>query len=131
MLLELRSEGYLAGAWNTESPEWPTHVADQFDGDGIPEIRVDELSVSSIRSGIENHGSLIVRGLVTSSQVNMLRDNIDQAIEALDAVESDSVGPENEGWYEPFHRDTISNRATKRLRGSILTSLPTRAIRFA
>jgi hypothetical protein len=122
MLLALRSEGFLAGAFKTEPPEWPSHVADQFGPEGIPEIKVGELSASSIRSGIENHGSLIVREIVTSAQVDMLRNNIDRAMEAHDAVESGSVGPENEGWYEPFDRDTISNRVTKRSKGSVLTT---------
>jgi len=123
MLLVLRSEGFLAGAWRTESPEWPRHVADQFGGEGIPEIRADKLSASSIRSGIENHGSLIVREIITSRQVEMLRNNIERVLEAYDAVESDSVSPENEGWYEPFDRDTtVRDRVTKRSKGAILTA---------
>jgi hypothetical protein len=34
MLLTLRSEGFLGQDWNTQSPEWPASVPDQFDGEG-------------------------------------------------------------------------------------------------
>ncbi len=122
-LLALRSEGYLAGAWKAESPKWPSQVADQFSGEGIPEIRADELSALLVRSGIENHGSLIVRGIIPSSQVDMLRNNIDRVLEAFDAVEWDTVSPENVGWYEPFDRDTIvRDRVKKRSKGAMLTA---------
>ena len=87
-LLALRSEGFLAGTWKTEPPEWPSHVADKFGGEGVPEIRVDELSASSIRSGLEHHGSLIVREMISSSQVDMLRNNIERVIEAYDAAKT-------------------------------------------
>jgi Phytanoyl-CoA dioxygenase (PhyH) len=121
MLLALRSEAVLKGDWTTERPEWPSQVADQFGGARIPEISGDELSVSSIRSGIENHGSLIVRHLITSNQVDLLRNNIDRVLTAFDAVGSGSVGSELEGWYEPFHRDRNTERPEKRSKGAVLT----------
>ncbi len=122
MLLALRSEGFLAGDWKTVSPEWPSHVVDQFGGEGVPEIGAHELNGSSIRSGIENHGSLIVREMITSSQVDMLRNNIDLVFEAYDAVESGSRGLKNGGWYEPFYRDTDRDRVKKRSKGAMLTA---------
>jgi len=121
MLLALRSEASLAGEWKTERPDWPAQVSNQFAGEGIPEIRGDQLNVSSVRSGIENRGSLIVRQLLTSSQVDLLRNDIDRVLQAFDAVESGSVPPELEGWYEPFYRDTITERAKKRAKGAVLT----------
>jgi hypothetical protein len=121
MLLALRSEASLAGEWKTEPPAWPDQVADQWVGEGIPEIRGDRLNALSVRSGIENHGSLIVKQLLTTSQVDLLRNNIDRVLQAFDAVESGSVPPELEGWYEPFYRDTITERAKKRAKGAVLT----------
>jgi len=121
MLLALRSEAVLKGDWTKERPEWPSLIADQFVGEGIPEIRGDELSVSAIRSGIENHGSLIVRQLVNSNQVDLLRNDIDRVLTAFDAVESGSTGSEFEGWYEPFHRDRNTERPEKRSKGAMLT----------
>lgn len=121
MLLALRSEASLAGDWKTDRPEWPSHVADQFGGEGIPEIGGVQLSATSIRSGIENHGSLIVRQLITSSQADLLRNNIDRVLAAFDAVESGSIGPQLEGWYEPFHQNRDTERPQKRSKGAILT----------
>jgi len=121
MLLALRSDASLASDWKTERPAWPTQVSDQFAGEGIPEISGDQLNASSMRSGIENRGSLIVRQLLTSSQVDLLRNDIDRVLQAFDAVESGSVPPELEGWYEPFYRDTITERAKKRAKGAVMT----------
>lgn len=121
MLLTLRSEGFLAKDLNTKSPEWPASVPDQFDGEGIPSINADQLNALAIRSGIENSGSLIVRGLLDASQVDTLRNDIDRVIEAHDAVASDSVNSETEGWFEPFHRDTITKRDVKRSKGAMMT----------
>tara|TARA_R110000823_G_scaffold171736_6_gene304120 strand:- start:11397 stop:12458 length:1062 start_codon:yes stop_codon:yes gene_type:complete len=121
LLLELRSEGFLSGQRQKESPQWPEEVPDQFGGEGIPEINGDQLSAEAIRSGLRNHGSLIIRQLITPDQVDLLRNNIDRVLRAFDAVEAESVGPELEGWFEPFHRDTITDRARNRLKGSMLT----------
>jgi ectoine hydroxylase-related dioxygenase (phytanoyl-CoA dioxygenase family) len=121
MLLALRSEAFLAGDWKREPPAWPNHVPDQFGGTGIPEIRVDALSASAIRSGIENHGSLIVRQLTTSTRAELLRNNIDRVLQAFDAKARGSVPPELEGWYEPFDRNTKDERAKKRSKGAVLT----------
>ena len=120
-LLALRSQGFLAGDWTAPSPEWPSNVPDQFPGAGIPEVGVEDLSATAIRSGLENHGSLIVRRLLGSSWVEKLRDNIERVLEAYDAVESDTVGPETEGWYEPFHRD-MDDRIKRHSKGSMLTA---------
>ena len=121
MLLALRSEAFLAYNCETEPAEWPSDVPDQFGGKGIPEVTLDGLSASSVRSGIENHGSLIVRGLLSPGQVDLMRNDIQQAFEAYEASESDSVNQEMQGWYEPFSRDPDRDRATKHSKGAMLT----------
>lgn len=121
MLLALRSQAFLAGDWKREPPEWPSQVPDQFEGAGLPEIRADKLSAASIRSGIENHGSLIVRQLITASEVDLLRNNIDRVLTAYDAAHSGSLTPELAGWYEPFHANRNTKRPEKRSKGAMLT----------
>jgi len=121
MLLSLRSDAALAVEWKSDATQWPGPVADQFNGTGIPEIRGSELSALAIRSGIENHGSLIVRQLLGSNQTDRLRNNIDRVLQSFDAVNSGTVPAELEGWYEPFERDTITERAKKRSKGAVLT----------
>jgi ectoine hydroxylase-related dioxygenase (phytanoyl-CoA dioxygenase family) len=122
MLLALRSEGFLEQDWNIPSPEWPTSVPARFDGDGIPNINADQLDASAIRSGIEHRGSLIVRGLLDSNQVETLRNDIDRVMAAFDAVASGSVDSETEGWFEPFSRDGITKRDEKRSKGAMMTA---------
>lgn len=121
MLLALRTEAFSAGDWKGEPPAWPTHVPDQFEGQALPEIRADKLTAAAVRSGIENHGSLIVRELITASQVDLLRNNIDRVLAAFDAAQSDSLTPELVGWYEPYHADRNTERPEKRSKGAILT----------
>lgn len=121
-LLELRSEAFLQGSWASEPPPWPSPVPDQFAGQGIPEIRRDDLDVAAVRSGIEHHGSLIVKELISPQNVDTLRDNIDRVIDAYDAAESGTLGAELEGWYEPFDRGPSRDRAKKRQKGAMLTT---------
>jgi len=121
-LLALRSGGFLAGAYETESPPWPAGVSDQFPGEGLPEIGVDALNATTIRSGIEHHGSLIVRQMITPGQVDLLRDDIDRVWDAFELAESGSLTAEHAGWFEPFDRDTVSDRAKKRSKGAMLTA---------
>lgn len=122
LLLSLRSEGFLAGAWQKDVPEWPDPISDTLPGEGIPEIPVEALDASSIRSGIEHHGSLIVRQLITPAQVDVLRDDIDRVADAFDAIESGNANEEDHAWHTPFDRDDITDRAKKRAKGAMLTA---------
>ncbi len=121
LLVAVRSEAALESEWQTERPPWPSHVADQFNTDGLPEISGGALNATAVRSGIESRGSLIVRNLITPQQVDLLRDNIDRVLVAFDAVESGMVPAELDGWYEHFHRDVLSDRKKKRAKGAVLT----------
>ncbi len=97
----MRSEGFLNQDWNIESPAWPTNVPDQFEGEGIPSIAANELNATAIRSGIDNRGSIIVRGLLNNAQVDLLRGDIDRVMDAYDAVAEDAVTDETAGWCAP------------------------------
>ena len=63
-LLALRHEAFRRITWPSETPSWPETVVDSFPGQLVPEIAREDLTVDAIRSGIRNHGSLLVRGLV-------------------------------------------------------------------
>jgi hypothetical protein len=126
-LVELRSEAFLQASRTEDRPAWPDVAEDLFPGTLVPEVRGADLTVEHIRSGILNHGSLLVRGLVGDEHVARLRVDIDRALAAYDASVAEGEGtgiggsPDVRGWYERFPRDRMSNRASKRLRGSILT----------
>ncbi len=104
----------------TERLPRPECVEDLFPGERIPEIPCEALTVERIRSGITNHGSLVVRGLANRDQVERLKADIDKSLAAFDARADGADRPELAGWFEPFTQDRTSNRTKKRSRGSVL-----------
>jgi hypothetical protein len=119
-LADLRFDAFKHTNWPRVPPAWPEGVEDFFPGERIPEIPREQLTVERLRSGISNHGSLLVRGLLNREQVGQLTGDIDKALAAFDA-NADGVGrPDLSGWYEPFTQDRRSNRKKKRARGSVL-----------
>ncbi len=120
-LVDLRFDAFRQSTWPTSRPLWPTDVDDLFPGVLIPEITRAELTVERVRSAINHHGSLIVRGMIDHERVDRLVGDIDRAIDAYDARAESADRPELAGWYEPFARDQISNRERKRFRGAIMT----------
>jgi hypothetical protein len=60
-----------------------------------PEIPVSALNVRELRSGIEHHGCLLVRGLVSNDTALRLRNDIDETFKAR---ELGGGAP----WFEPF-----------------------------
>jgi hypothetical protein len=96
-------------------------VEDHFPGITLPAIDACELSVDAVRSALQHHGSLIVRGLLAHDRVRRLVSDMDRAYAAFDARAKHVERPEVDAWYEPFARDGVSDRARKRARGSIMT----------
>ncbi|MDH3706910.1 MAG: phytanoyl-CoA dioxygenase family protein [Acidimicrobiia bacterium] len=116
----VRSQAFSHQQWPPNRPAWPDEVEDLFPGDLIPEVDRQDLSVDTLRSGILNHGSLLVRNLVPAEQVERLTADIDRALASYDAAADGDVGPELAGWYQRFERDDISSRERKRTRGAIM-----------
>jgi hypothetical protein len=121
-LVELRYEVFKVLDVPSSPPEWPDDIDDLYEGQLVPEIDRNDLTVEAIRSGINNHGSLLVRGLLGSDAVAQLKDGIDKSFDAFDARANGDMQSEVEGWYEPVtHRMiTDDDRARKRSRGNIL-----------
>jgi hypothetical protein len=63
---------------------------------GLPEVTREELDATRLRDAIACHGSLHVRGLLETRQVERLRTAIDLAYFARD------IAPANPAWYDPF-----------------------------
>jgi hypothetical protein len=120
-LVDLRAAAFGHLVPPATPPSWPNVVEDRWAGVRIPEISARELSVEALRSGISNHGSLIVRGLLDSEQVQQLTDDIERALAAYDEHVRGTPEPRLADWYEPYGRDTVSVRPDKRGRGSIMT----------
>jgi hypothetical protein len=119
-LVDLRFDAVKQGGWQRARPMLPEQVQELFPGELIPEVAREDLTVERLRSGIANHGSLIVRGLANREQVAKLRGDIDKALAAFDALADGVDRPELAGWFEPFAQDRKSNRTGKRKRGSVL-----------
>ena len=89
------------------SPTWPPAAPDLFAGvDGIPEIAAADLTADRLRSGIVNHGALIVRGLVPPARVAHLIDDIDRTFVARDAYFDGAPVRETAPWYVPFEPES-------------------------
>jgi hypothetical protein len=119
-LVDLRFDAFKLTDWPRERPMWPGRVEEIFPGERIPEVARADLTVERLRSGITNHGSLIVRALANRKQAEKLRGDIDKALAAYDARANGVDSPDLAGWFEPFTHDRRSNRTKKRARGSIL-----------
>src|SRR5262245_5227798 len=121
-LVELRHQAFRQPTASDSRPDPVDSVEDLFPGELIPEISRDDLTVETLRSGIGRHGSLLVRGLVSSEQVELLKADIDKAFDAFDANASATRSDDLVGWYEPFEHRMITDedRTRKRSRGNIL-----------
>ncbi|MGH8977331.1 MAG: phytanoyl-CoA dioxygenase family protein [Acidimicrobiia bacterium] len=120
-LADLRFEAFRQLVPPEAPPPWPEAVEDLWAGVRIPEISASELTVETLRSGLGNHGALIVRGLLRDEHVAQMTADIDHALAAYDAHQRGEQQAGLSGWYEPYRHDTLSQRKDKRARGSILT----------
>ena len=119
-ILDLRFQAFDRADVASEPPAWPDSVVDLFPGQLVPEIDRADLTVETLRSGITNHGSLLVRGLLDPQQIERLRGGIDRSIDAYDAIEAGSPPPELEGWFEPCAACPEADRTWKRSAGAVL-----------
>ena len=86
-LIQLRHEALFHMKPISSLSSWPPNSEDLFhDVDGIPEIGRKEFNVENLRAAIFNNGSLIVRNLISSTEVRDLVNDIEKAIETYDAA---------------------------------------------
>ena len=84
-------------AWDPTSP-------DLFPGvEGIPEVPAAELDVGTIRSAIGHHGGLVVRGLLSPSWCERLREGIEQSWKAIAAFRE--TRQRDAAWFDPLDTD--------------------------
>lgn len=102
LLAELRLRGFQNKAPEKGPGNWPPGFDDPFkDVEGIPEIDCTELDLNSLASGIQNHGSLIVRNLIPDTQAPVLTQDIDQILMARDAYLDGADARETAPWFSP------------------------------
>ncbi len=82
-------------------PEWDTQVPDVFEGtDGIPEVSADRLDGLTIRSAVEHHGAIVVRGLLPPSWCARLREGIDHSWQAIASFQE--TKRRDPAWFDPL-----------------------------
>lgn len=118
-LVELRHEAFRLGTWRDPGKGSSSPVDDLFPGELVPEIPRERLTVEVLRSAIERHGSVLVRGLVPAEGVERLVADIDNAFAAFDADASGEQRPDLAGWYTRFEPDRLSDRTRRRSRGNL------------
>jgi hypothetical protein len=103
-LLRLRHERFLA-LDNTLAPaESPPRRMSPVSIDpevGLPAVE-GPIDAGLLRSTLEEHGSLVVRKLVSGDAVLGLRDAVQRALAARDRIVAASAEPDDTDWYHEF-----------------------------
>jgi len=106
-LADLRLRGFKQLPPVTNVALWPPATDYRFSAAalekhrGIPEIRADELTVNTLASGILQHGSLIVRGLLHHAQAGSLIRDIDEVMAAQARFVASKKIQDSSPWFAP------------------------------
>jgi hypothetical protein len=102
-LVSLRHEIFADLAFVSKRDAWPPDGPDMFPGsDGPPEVGVHQLTAETLRSGILDHGCLLVRGFISAERVRQLVGDIDRTFAAFDAHKAGAPTTDTTPWYLPF-----------------------------
>jgi len=88
---------------------------------GPPEVRADDLTLEKLRSGISEHGCLLVRGLVDRSTVESLVDDVNRAFAGYQRHVGGNPARATAPWYVPFPPVPDNERRWCHEGGGILT----------
>lgn len=102
-LVQLRHRAFADLPERVATPVWPPEGVDLFPSEtGVPEVPASQFNAETLRSGIVQHGCLIVRGLLKRKRVTQLIDDIDRAFAGYDAWAAGTPVAETEPWFVPF-----------------------------
>jgi hypothetical protein len=85
-------------------PPAPPEDVGAIDLPASPNVTAAELTPARLRTDIGRRGCLWVRGLVPTSHVTRLRDAIDRAFEAREALGAGRATAATSAWYDPVER---------------------------
>ncbi len=105
-LVRLRRRAFAELVHGAAAPAWqpPEAPSAAWPGDLPRPVAAADLTVAVLRAGIERHGCVWVRGLLPPLRVDRLRDAIDRAFAAREAVLAGRRTPETAAWYDPVER---------------------------
>lgn len=103
MLRDLRHEAFFHQDFGQPSGIWPPTTSDAFPpSPAIPVVHRSGVSSETIRAGVFQRGSIIVRELLPERDIELLTEGIDRAYEAhgrhLGGAPTSSTSP----WFSPF-----------------------------
>jgi Phytanoyl-CoA dioxygenase (PhyH) len=102
-LVSARHRTFVAPPAAAPTGPWPVPVADAFpDIAGLPEVAASELNAELLGAGLQHHGALIVRGLLSPSVAESLLAEIRRAFDAAEAAAAGAPVSETSPWYVPF-----------------------------
>ena len=103
LLVNLRYRAFSHGEYSTRLEQWPPEVTDLFSETiGIPEVDSTQFNAETLRSGVFTKGSIIVRGLLSHDDIEMLRHGIEKTYLHCDLALAGSSIDATKPWYVPF-----------------------------
>lgn len=102
-ILQLRNAAFHALPADASPPVWPPIASERFvQHDGVPEIHASSLDVDVLRDGVIGRGALIVRGLLSSTDVDLLHSCVGEAFAAYDRSKHGRRTDPDDPWFAPF-----------------------------
>lgn len=102
-LRDLRHEAFFLQNFGPPAGSWPPETIDSFpEKPSIPVIDRARATSDLIRAGVFQRGSIIVRGLLTPSDVALLTDGIRHAYDAHDRHMAGEPTSGTAPWFVPF-----------------------------
>ena len=104
LLINLRHESFFHHVHTSSFASWPPQPDDLYaDQPGIPEIDRQDFTATNVASGVFNHGSIIVRNMLTADQVSLMRDSIVHTYAHHDKAMAGAPETETAPWFVPFN----------------------------
>ena len=129
LLVNLRHDSFFHHVPTSSLASWPPSPADLYgDQTGIPEIDRQDFTATNVAAGVFNHGSIIVRNMLTQDQVSLMRTSIIQTYAQHDKAMAGAPETETAPWFVPFNpapregTEAIVDRAWFRRTGAELAS---------
>lgn len=100
-LVELRHRAFAHLPEEPGFPQWPVPARrpPSSPSPGVPEIEREHLDPEEVRTFVQHHGSVLVRGLLPPMVVDQLVAGIDEAVRVR-AAGRDSVEAQTTGWFK-------------------------------
>ena len=104
LLVNLRHDSFFHHVPTSSLASWPPHPDDLYANQpGIPEIDRQDFNATNVASGVFNHGSIIVRNMLTKDQVSLMRESIIKTYAQHDKAMAGAPETETAPWFVPFN----------------------------